>query len=160
MNLIQRQLFLYTPTGELLTIILDGGYSSLNYGFKELEAGVLELVLPGNFDLSLLAIDGIIEIYRSYGDLGLQLEGDTAFFIRHPIIRVSESGVKTIYVKAFSAFEIVKRRIVAYYAGTSYSEKTRYSWDDLMRKFMQENYGSEAINIKTWAADPDRDLSP
>lgn len=160
MSLAEHQLYLYTPTGELLTIIPDKGFSGLNYGFRELEPGVLEFDLPGDFDLSMLAIDGLIEVYRSYGGVGLGLEGDTAFFIRHPFISDSKDGTRFIHIKAFSAFELLKRRIVAYYAGTSYAEKTNITWDDMMRRFMQENYGGEAVDIFTWAADPTRDLSP
>lgn len=160
MSLTGHQLYLYTPTGELLTIIPDKGFSGLNYGFRELEAGVLEFDLPGNFDLSLLAVDGLIEVYRSYGGVSLGLEGDTAFFIRHPFIKDNEDGTRFIHVKAFSAFELLKRRIVAYYAGSSYAEKVKIPWDDLMREFMEENYGTEAVDPDTLAADPDRDLSP
>lgn len=153
MSLITHQLYLYTPTGELLTIIPDKGFSNLNYGFRELEAGVLEFDLPGDFNLSMLVIDGIIEVYRSYGGVGLGLEGDTAFFIRHPFIKDNEDGTRFIHVKAFSAFELLKRRIVAYYAGSSYAEKVKIPWDDLLREFMEENYGTEA-------SDAERNLSP
>lgn len=166
MNLITHQLYLYTPTGELLTIIPDGSFSELTYGFRELEAGVLEFTLPGDFDLSLLMIDGLVEVYRSYSGVNLGLEGDTAFFIRHPIVKDDEKGVRTIYVKAFSAFELLKRRIVAYYAGSSYSEKLRMPWDDMMREFMYENYGPGASYAGASYVDPyysgdaERNLEP
>lgn len=166
MSLIQHQLYLYTPLGELITIIPDTGLSSLNYGFRELEAGVLEFTLPGDFDLSLLMIDGLVEVYRSYGGVGLGLEGNTAFFIRQVIIRDNENGVQSIYVKAFSAFELLKRRVVAYYTGTSYAEKIRIPWDDLMREFMDENYGPGASYSGASYVDPyysgdaERNLEP
>ena len=153
MNPVEHLLYLYSPTGELLTIIRDGAWIDLSYGFRENERGVLELTLPGDFERRYLAIDGMIEVYRSYGNGTNKLEGDTAFFMRKPIISTAMDGTKTIHVTAYSAADLLKRRVIPYYAGSSYTEKMADHWDDMLREIMRENYG-------TLASDTARNLSP
>lgn len=161
MNLAQHQLYLYSPTGELLTIIPDGGFVSLDYGFRENEPGVLEVTLPGDFRRDYLRIDGEIEVYRAYGIGGYQLEGNTAFFIRRIVFQTGEDGTRFIQVTAYSATDILKRRIVAYYAGSSYSEKLNLPWDNMMREIVDENYGPGASYSGASYGDPlNRDLTP
>lgn len=159
MNLAKHQLHIYNTVGTLLTIIPDNAYASLRYGFRENEAGVLELVLPPTFDMSMLMIDGLIEVYRAYGYSEYSLEGDTAFLIRKPEIGKNEDGSEAIYVTAFSASEILCRRIVAYYAGTSYADKYSDPYDDLMREIVYENYGPGASYAEGYG-DAARNLEP
>lgn len=153
MSDITHQLYLYNPVGDLLTILPDGQFAALTYGLKENEPGILELTLPSTFDTSLLMVDGIIEIYRSIGGGPMSLEGNTAWFIRKPAWLSDKDGVEFINVRAHSALDIAGRRIVAYYAGTSYTEKVTIKWDNLLREIMRENYGS-------LATDAARNLSP
>jgi hypothetical protein len=114
---------------------------------------VLEFSLPGSFDLNLIGIDFIIEIYRQNGAGAMVLEGDTAFFIRQITLPTNQEGVFSIYVKAFSALELLTRRIVAYFAGTSYTDKVGIPWDNLCREIVNENFGSAAVETA-------RNLSP
>jgi hypothetical protein len=83
----------------------------------------------------------------------MRLEGDTSFFIRKIVRQSDANGIKTISITAYSALDIMRRRIVAYYAGTSYTEKVADHWDDLLREVVDENYGPGA-------SDADRDLEP
>lgn len=144
MNRVQHQLYIRNTTGDLLDIVSDGAFSSLTYTLKENEAGVLELTLPGDYDRNNLMIDGLIEIWRSTDGGGYLLEGDTAFFIRRIRKVKNEQGVTAINVLAFSAMHLMKRRLVAYFAGTSFSEKTRKPWDDMLKEVVNENYGPGA----------------
>lgn len=153
MSTISHLLYVYNPIGELLTIITDGQFISLSYGLKENEPGVMELVLPPTFDTTLLMVDGIIEIYRSVDGGTLMLEGDTAWFIRKPAWFSDSGGTESVNIRAYSACDIMGRRIVAYYAGTSYTEKISIRWDNLLREIARENYGS-------LATDAARNLSP
>lgn len=153
MNIIAHQVFIRDPLGSLLAVLPDGAFTALSYALRENEPGVLELGLPPDFDLTLLPIDGMIEVYRKYGAGSFQLEGSTAFFMRKPEIATTESGVSYIHVTAYSACELLKRRIVAYAAGTAQAEKAATPWDDMLREIMRENYGS-------LATDTTRNLAP
>jgi hypothetical protein len=153
MNQVTHQLFLLSPAGDVLTVLADGAWAGLSYALKEDEPGVLDLVLPGDFDYTLLQIDGQIEVYRAYGGAPMKLEGDTAFFIRRILRAKDEAGTETIRVTARSALDLMQRRIVAYYAGASYTDKVLIRWDDLMREIVRENMGEDA-------SDADRDLRP
>lgn len=147
MNAVFTEVYVYSPTHELLTVIPEGAFSSLTYGLKDSEPGVLELILPLGFDISYLKIDGQLEVYVFFGN-HVNLEGDTAWFIRRPVIYGD-----SIKVTAYSACSLLGRRIVAYYAGSSYTDKVGIPWDNLLKEFVRENFGPEAT-------DPDRDLSP
>jgi hypothetical protein len=149
----EHQLHIRNSGGALITILNDGNLAALGYGFKDLEPGVLEFTLPGDFDRTLLQIDGQIEVYRAIGAGSMMLEGDTAFFIRKVTLNTSSDGIRTISVMAYSALELMNRRIVAYYAGTSYTEKYNEHWDNMLREFVNENYGA-------LAQDTTRDLRP
>lgn len=152
MNPIDHQLFIYSPTGVLLNVLSDGAWNSLAYGMRVNEPGVLNFVLPAEFGLSQIFIDGLVEVYRFDG-AGLHLEGETAFFMRKPVIDTDEAGISTITIEAYSALDLLKRRIIAYCAGSSFAEKVGIPWDNLMRSFVRENYGS-------LAADAERNLEP
>jgi len=160
-NLIEHQIRICTSFGALLAIIYDGEFTSLKYGFKENEPGVLEFILPPDFNKSYLAVDGIIDLYRSVNGGAFQLEGETSWFMRGIAYEKTSNGVEYIRVLAFSACELLMRRIVAYYAGSSYSEKISKPWDTMMREFIDQNYGPGSSWIgPSYGVDPDRDLEP
>lgn len=159
MNLAKHQLHIYNPIGNLLTILPDKSFASLQYGFRENEAGVLVFTLPPDFDSSFLAIDSPVEVYRAYGYGGYVLEGETAFLIRAVEVGKTDNGSEFIQVTAFSAAEILCRRIVAYYSGTSYAEKTSDPFDTMMNEIVWENFGPGASYADAYG-DADRDLEP
>ena len=156
MSNVEHLLYLRSATGDLITVLSDGNFVSLSYGLKEIEPGVLEFTLPGDFDMTMLAIDNQIEIYREVANGALQLEGDTAWFIRKVKPLTTDSGQSLIQVTAFSAMELMQRRIVAYFAGTSYTDKEKIPWDDMLREIVDENYGPGA----SYGGDPERNLEP
>lgn len=160
-SLIEHQLHLRSPVGDPLTVILDGQYNSLSYAIKDMEPGVLELTLPGDFDINLLKIDGQIEIFREYGFTGMHLEGDTAFFIRKIGRPTLENGVKVRRLTAYSALDIMQRRVIPYTAGSSYAQKVGIPWDDMLREIVYENYGPGAsYSGASYGDDPARNLEP
>lgn len=147
MNQIEHQIYLRNPTGDLLDIIVDGYYAGLSYTLKDGEPGVLDLTLPGNYDTRNLKTDGLIEIMRSVSGGPLILEGGTSFFIRRVAKQETQDGVEVISVVAVSALNLMQRRIVAYAAGTSYTEKVSIPWDNMMRQIVRENYGALATDV-------------
>lgn len=160
MNQIEHLLYLRSPTGEFLTILSGRLLLSLTYTLKENEPGILEFDLPGDFDITLLKIDGQIEIYRSFGGSPI-LQGDTGWFIRDFVRQTSIDKVKSIHVTAFSAMDLLRRRIIPYIAGSSYSEKVGMPWDDMLREIVYENYGPGASYAgASYGDDPARNLEP
>lgn len=135
-------LWLTTDAGEpqaLIEPILRLEYKLVTNG-----VGVLVLVLPRSFDERLLRVDWRLEVWRGAGTT-LALEGETCWFIRY----WARDEQDNLIVRAYSATTLLTRRIVAYAAGTSYSEKTAPA-DDLVKAVVRENLGA-------MADDPDRD---
>lgn len=161
MNLAEHQLYLRNSVGNLLTIIPDGNYASLDYALKVNEPGVLEVTLPGDFDANLLMIDGQFEVYRAYGGGSMRLEGDTGWFIRKITRQADANRVKTIHITAYSALHLMQRRIIPYVAGSSYAEKVGMPWDDMLKEIVYENYGPGASYAgASYGDDPARNLEP
>lgn len=161
MNLVEHQLTLYSPVGNPLTYVMDGYFAGLAYALRENEPGVMELVLPAEFDINLLKIDGLFDIERAYGGGSMRLEGDTSWFIRKIARVTDENGVRSIHVTAYSALDLMKRRIIPYVAGSSYAEKVGIPWDDMLREIVYENYGPGASYAgASYGDDPDRNLEP
>ena len=153
MNLIEHVIEFHSPSGIFLTSLTDGGYVGMSYTLRVNEPGVLELVLPPDFNYALIPIDGQIEMYRAYMGGILRLEGETRWFIRKRERFTDENGVRAIHLTAYSALHILQRRIVAYDAGTSYTDKVLIPWDDMMHEIIDENYGA-------LASDTNRNLTP
>jgi len=105
--------------------------------------GWFELVLPGEFDESLLLPDAqiIISVQPLGGVKGVDFVG----MVRALSFETDDNGVDIITVAGPDANELFKRRIVAYYAGSPYSTKTDQS-DDLLRALALENMGGSAVN--------------
>ena len=152
-NAIEHQLHILSPVGVPLDILSDGTFAALNYGFRDIEPGVLEFILPAGYAGGIISEEFQVEVYRAVGAGSMQLEGETTFFIRRVHPSTNASGIKTIQITAYSALELLTRRIVAYYAGTSYTDKVDIPWDNLAREIMRENYGS-------LVSDTTRNLSP
>lgn len=147
---------LYTPIGVPSVRINDPGMADLNYGLRDNEPGVLEFSVPYSYDKELFVADTIVEVYRKYGGFGWILEGETAFFIR----RVIDTG-SYFHIVAYSAMSLLGRHAIAYYAGTSYTDKVSILYDDLLREFVDENMGPGASYAPaTIGGAPGRDLTP
>jgi hypothetical protein len=145
MSVVNYQVYVRDPVGILVDIFRADKLVSVSYGLRENEPGVLELVLPASsIDQTKLERDGQIEIYRSYQN-SLFLEGETTWFIKKVSNSVDEKGLNTIYILAYSACELLKRRIIAYPAGSVKAEKTA-PWDDMMKAIVRENYGASATD--------------
>lgn len=104
-------------------------------------AGWWEIVLPGDFDTSLLVIDGILEIWRhpEGGAKTLELSG----FLRKITYTTDAEGVTRIIIAGPDANELLKRRIVAYAAGSTNSSRTDEA-DDLLKALVRDNMSSDA----------------
>lgn len=135
---IQYEVWLLDPFGNLLDVIDD--WLSLNYNRALNNVGSLELGLDGgypNFDF--IKLDGRVVIWRDG-----RIDMETTWIIRRIIKTLDENGTLGISIGAFSANELLTRRIVAYDDGTSYADKTQVAADNMMKAVIRENFGSSA----------------
>ena len=122
----------------------------LQYTRNVNEIGTLTLVIDGNYPIANLKIDRRILVQRQIGSR-IYTDTNSPFLIRRTTRKLDARGKRTIEVLAFSAVELLARRIIAYNKGTSQSEKTAEA-DDMIKEIMRENFGADATNT-------DRDMS-
>ena len=116
-------------------------YSQFEYAKVTNDAGAFSVTLPGSFDDTLLAVDRRIEFWRGWDGGGLYL--DFTGFIRHLTYVDDESGRETIEVAGPGLLDLLRRRIVAYDAGSTGAVKAGAA-DNIIRDFVRENLGTGA----------------
>lgn len=135
------------PFGSLLAIVSDfadpqTGGAALSYGLSVGQVGQLDLTLPVGFDDALLLLDGRIEVWRKVGNLPAKRDGDAQFLIRQ-----WDYGPYQTTIGAVHANELLKRRFINYYAGSSYSTKTATTADNLIKAFASQQLGSGIVAV-------------
>jgi hypothetical protein len=142
------EIWLTDTRGNTLDVIDE--WLSLTYTRSVNNIGALSLELDGNYPAQFLKLDGRLIVARNGKN-----DSDTAWLIRKISRQLDNNGQYTIVVNAVSAVELLKRRIVAYAAGTAYADKTDQA-DDMMKAIVRENLGSlatdSARNISTYLA--------
>jgi hypothetical protein len=132
-----------------------GGGSALGYTLNVGNVGALRLTLPATFDDSLLLLDGRIGVWRSINGRPPTLDGETVFFIR-----TWEYTEETTTVTAYSANHLRLRRIIDYFAGTSYSSKTTpTAAGNLIKSFVSENMLAGIVAADRQGAETQADIS-
>lgn len=117
------------------------------YTLSEGEIGVLSFTLPPSMPLALLQKDGQIHIQRSIDGGGPYLEGDATWLIRRR--RQMLSGRERLtQVWAVHANQLLKRRIVAYAAGSAQASKSGAA-DNLIKAIVRENFISPTDTART-----------
>lgn len=96
--------------------------------------GVLELTLPTSFDTSLLLPDGRLGVWRSIAGAPPYLDGNAIYLIQE-----FEYTANATFVRAYHATTLLERRIIAYAAGSSFTDKAATAADDLIKTFVNEN---------------------
>jgi ReqiPepy6 Gp37-like protein len=102
--------------------------------------GVLELTLPTSFDTSLLFRDGRLGVWRAINGRPPYLDNGAIYLIE--TIRISATNT---FVRAYHANVILSRRIIAYAAGSSQSDKAAAAADDQIKTFASENMGTGIV---------------
>lgn len=132
------QIWLDDPTGYQRHLVDTTGNfelaKALNY------PGGFTMQLPKSFDEKLIQVDGIVEFWRSPVP-GINKLFD-AYFIRKISYAQTDAG-DVIYISGPSLMDILRRRIVAYAAGTAQASQTDQA-DDLMKSIVKDNLGSDA----------------
>ena len=148
------------PFGQLLASVSNfvdsptGGGAALGYCLNVGNVGALRLTLPATFDSSLLLLDGRIGVWRSINRRPPALDGETVFFIR-----TWEYTDDTTTVTAYSANHLLSRRIVDYFAGTSYSLKSAVAAGNQIKAFVSENMLAGIVGADRQGVETQADLS-
>lgn len=126
-----------------LAVLGGGQWSSFMARRVINNVGSLELVLPaGAVDPAILRRDYIISILRSVDGGAPTLLHEQNYLLR----RIDMDGVaRTITLTAYDLNDLLRRRIIAYYAGSAQARKTDQA-DDLMKALVRENLGSGATD--------------
>lgn len=136
------ELWTNTTRGSRLQVLSDVG----QFGFGRILNGVGEwyLNLPSSFDMGLVPLDNLIEFWRAP-------EGGALTLFGIGFIKEIERRTHGRRISGPDQNDILRSRIVAYEAGSAYSEKTD-NYDDMMKAVIRQNLGSSST-------DTTRDLS-
>lgn len=138
----------HTPIGTQLAEV--SRFNRLEYVLTENAVGAVSLTMAEPIPYNWYQRDTIIEIWRSVDGRAPHLEGETVWFVRRPEDVLAESGAETHTLTAYDAKDLLRRRIVAYRATTSQSQKTA-PYDNMIKAIVRDNLSSSAT-------DPLRDL--
>ncbi|KRT76727.1 MAG: hypothetical protein XU14_C0033G0025 [Armatimonadetes bacterium CSP1-3] len=143
----EHECWLHDPYGNRLAL-LD---TTHGFGYARVvnSVGWWGIELPGDFDDSLLKIDGIVEFWRKPqgGALALQISGT----LRVITESTDAQGVDKILIEGPDVNELLERRIVAYAAASSQADKTDQA-DDMLKAIARENLGSSATAARNLTA--------
>lgn len=139
--------------------IVDGfvggaGGAGLQYALNVGKIGALTLTLPASFDASLLRLDGRIGVWRSINGRALTLDGQAIYLIRRVDYRRT-----TTTVTALHGTDLLRRRIVAYPAGSAYTDKAAAAAGNQIKALARENLGLGIVTADRDGAETQADLS-
>lgn len=141
---------LYNPQGTIAIQIDD--WTSIEAAYSVNAIGAVVLSLPPRYPLSLLRRDSRLWIERQAVTGGMwKTLGERLWLLRRKGLKLSQSGEYSLRVVAYDANYILDAPIVAYAAGTDFSDKSEAA-DDMMKAIIRENLGG-------LATDTARDLS-
>jgi hypothetical protein len=105
------------------------------------QVGACAVTLPGSFNKVLLAPDRRIEVWRAPANGELALE--RVYLIRRIEDRTDEMGVRSFLAVGVDGNDLLRRRHVAYAAGSAEASMTDEA-DDMCREIVVDNLGSDA----------------
>lgn len=126
-------------------------FTTLELAYRERQIGALTLEIPTASEPRSLGRDGLITVHRAIGGAVARLEGDRAWLIRKITRRVGTRGQRTTRLVAVDGNDLLRRRIVDYDAGTSYTDKTSAA-DNVMKAIVRENFVSAADATRNLAS--------
>jgi hypothetical protein len=141
----QNKVNAYGLDGTLRYVFQD--FVRLDYGCGENKPGALELIISddGSFKPSDWTLDMAFCVFRKVGGYPWYLEGERAYLLREWVYETDSRYQKIIRLRCTDAMEILSRRIIAYTAGTAYTNKTAMC-DDMIKALWRENLGALATD--------------
>jgi hypothetical protein len=116
------------------------------------DVGVLTLDLDPDSSAALFRLDARLGVWRQSAAGGFLLQTETVWFVRQWRRVMYTSGERVLRVTAYSASDLLARRIIAYAAGTAQASKTDNA-DDMMKAIVRENLGASATDTdRRWSS--------
>lgn len=144
---MDHEIILSNPSGQRLALVDSA--AEFWYVRALNNVGTCRIVLPESFDRSFIALDDRIEIWRSTEGMSQQL--GFYGFVRRWVPETDDAGLTSIALYGVDLNDLLKRRIVAYAAGTAQALKTA-KVDDMMKAIVRENMGSLAPAARDWTS--------
>lgn len=121
-------------------------YETINIEHIVNSGGYAAIYLPqDSINADVFGLDYLVEIWRSVQDEGIDWYMEYIGLHRTSVWQTFETG-KSLYSEYSEGLcDLLKRRIIAYYSGTSYTDKNDFS-ETVMKEFVQENAGSSATS--------------
>ena len=133
-----------TPAG--VRIAQLDQWLKLGYARVVNDIGTLVLELDPDSDASMFQRDSRLGVWRNGA-----LDTECVWFVRKVKRVLAASGERRLRVTAYSANELLRRRIVAYNAGSAQAQKSDYA-DDMMKEVVAENLGASATDTdRRWS---------
>lgn len=118
--------------------------------------GTLAVTVPfGVIPDSYIQFNFIILVWRSIDGNTRQIMNQTLYYMQRWTHR-DRDGNKTTTIECVDALHLLRRRLIAYYAGSAEAQKAAAPADDQMKAFVRENLASTASD---YAGATDRGLS-
>jgi hypothetical protein len=133
---------------------IDAGGAALEYTLNAGQVGVLRLTVPAWVDPALFPLDARIGVWRSVGGRPPQLDGQAMFLVRS--WRYTETATT---ITAYHATSLLKRRIIAYAAGSAQASKSSGFAGDIIKAYASENLGSGIVGASRDGSETQADLS-
>jgi hypothetical protein len=128
------EIWLTTDAGLRIAQLDD--YLWLDAGRVANAIGTLGMGLKPSFDTRLIKLDRMIQVWLAPRDGALSLW--RAYFIRKWRFATAENGQESITIWGPDQNDLLRRRIVVGFSGSSYASKTDYA-DDMMKEVVSES---------------------
>ncbi len=137
---MSHEIWLSNPAGQHLAL-LD---KTMGFGYsRALNApGAWSVLLPADFDTDLLALDSRLEFWRRANAIS-PLRFMALGLLRTWTYKTDERGTTSLVIGGHDQNRLLRRRIVAFAAGTSQAEKNMAA-DDMMKEVVRQNLGADA----------------
>jgi hypothetical protein len=127
------------------------GYLSFECQMVTNNVGTLTVSLPDSYRHFLFPPDCRIEIWRSLEGAKETLLFDTIWLVRKRTRRSPKTVPRSLNIMARSLNNLLRRRFVAYAAGSAQAQKTG-ALDNVMKAIVRENLGSSAGTGRDWSS--------
>lgn len=152
---VQTYLRLTDPSGVYLKTI--AAYKSLDYYLNcsgPSAMGILELTLHPTFDITLLRKHGRLCVMRSVNGRSPYLDNGAVY-----LIMTVRTSATEILIRAIHANWIMSTRIIAYDAGTAFTNKSATFADDMLKTLWLENFAGSISVVDRDGPETQADIS-
>lgn len=130
-------------------IMLLDGMMGLSLVRVANNVGAWDIILPGDFDVNLVRLDGMVEFWRTP-------EGGSKKLINVGMCRGwtysgDDAGLETLIIWGCDGVELLNRRIVAYAADSAQASKNTLA-DNMIKAIVRENLGALAVAARDLTA--------